>query len=303
MGCIFSVITPSFNGASTLHRVYNSLCQQTFRDFEWIIVDDGSTDDTSDMARCYQQNANFPIVYYWQENSHKKTAVNRGVDLASGEFILVADNDDELTDTALETFSYYWQTIPEDSRNFFSGVTGLCVDEYGEMIGDFFPHSRLISTDLEMRLVYGVKGEKWGVKRAEVMRCFPYPENIPGYVPEGLVWSRIDRTYKTLYVNDVVRIYYLERQRAKLKLRGKDARLKCAGRLYAATEALQEHFTIYRKSPCELVKLAINYCRYSFHCGNNLSDTIRGVSSIESRLVVALVLIIGLGVYFKDRVE
>src|SRR3546814_8374382 len=76
---LFTVVTPTYNRAHTLERVYSSLREQSFQDFEWVIVDDGSTDNTRAMVMGWQQEANFPIHYMWQKNQHKKTAFNRGV--------------------------------------------------------------------------------------------------------------------------------------------------------------------------------------------------------------------------------
>lgn len=84
----FTILTPTYNRAGTLHRVYESLCQQTFKDFEWVVVDDGSTDNTHASVLAWQARAAFPIRYVWQNNQHKKTAFNRGVREARGELIV-----------------------------------------------------------------------------------------------------------------------------------------------------------------------------------------------------------------------
>ena len=89
---LFTVITPTYNRAHTLERVYLSLREQSFQDFEWVIVDDGSTDSTRTMVMAWQQEASFPIHYVWQKNQHKKTAFNRGVRKANGELVVAVDS-------------------------------------------------------------------------------------------------------------------------------------------------------------------------------------------------------------------
>lgn len=205
----FTVFTPTYNRAHTLPRVYESLKKQTFRDFEWLIVDDGSTDGTGELVASWQKEASFPIRYFWQENRHKKVAFNRGVREARGELFLPLDSDDECVPHALERFIYHWNKIPYVQRNGFSGVTALCMNQNGKIVGDRFPGGEYMDSDsLEIWYKYGVRGEKWGFHRTEVLREYPFPEEVEGHVPEGVVWSAIARKYKTRFVNEALRIYY-----------------------------------------------------------------------------------------------
>src|SRR5690554_5503093 len=123
---LFTVLTPTYNRAHTLERVYSSLEEQSFQDFEWVIVDDGSTDDTRERVREWQQQARFPIHYFWQENQHKKTAFNKGVREAHGELIVALDSDDSLDMNALDTMAQVWNDIPPPERSKFVAITGLC---------------------------------------------------------------------------------------------------------------------------------------------------------------------------------
>ena len=107
-----TVFTPSYNRANTLPRVFEGLKKQTFHNFEWIIVDDGSSDHTQDVIRGFQEEKPFfPIVSRYQENSGKHVAINRGVELARGEFFIILDSDDTCTPDALEVFLREWEKI------------------------------------------------------------------------------------------------------------------------------------------------------------------------------------------------
>ena len=130
----FTVFTPTYNRAHTLPRAFESLKRQTFRDFEWLIVDDGSTDNTRELIEVWQKDSSFPIRYFWQENAHKKTAFNLGVKEARGELFLPLDSDDEALPDALKILDQHWNNIPESERGKFSSVTGLCVDERGGVV-------------------------------------------------------------------------------------------------------------------------------------------------------------------------
>lgn len=205
----FTVFTPTFNRAHTLGRVYGSLAAQTFRDFEWLVVDDGSTDGTAELIRGWAAAASFPIRYQSQPNSGKHVAFNRATRAASGRLFTVADSDDAFLPATLERFAFHWHSIPQEQRNSFAGVTCLCQDESGRLIGKRYPFDPTDSNLLEVYYRYGVRQEQWSVYRTDVLREFPYPE-VPGekFVLEGLVWSQIARKYKARFVNEPLRIYY-----------------------------------------------------------------------------------------------
>ena len=137
----FTVFTPTYNRARTIERVYRSLAAQAFRGFEWVVVDDGSTDGTRELVEAWKAEASFPIRYEWQENRGKHIASNKGIALARGELFITADSDDEFPPTALETFKRVWESIPEAERPGFAGAAGLCVDQRGRLVGDRFPRS------------------------------------------------------------------------------------------------------------------------------------------------------------------
>ena len=204
----FTVFTPTFNRAHTLHRVYQSLTPQTFRDFEWLVVDDGSTDNTRSLVSRWQDEADFTIRYYWQENAGLQSAWNLGAELAEGELFLKLDSDDECVPHALERLKYHWDRIPEVARRGFVGVTALVRRPDNELEGTPFPHSPLDSTALEIRR-YKVAGDKWGFLRTTVVRRYPFPI-IEGerFVPDSLVWNRMAARYRTRFVNEVLLTYY-----------------------------------------------------------------------------------------------
>jgi glycosyltransferase involved in cell wall biosynthesis len=183
----FTVFTGTRNRAHTLRRPFDSLKAQTFRDFEWVVVDNGSTDGTTELIEQFRQEADFPIRYFWQEDRGKHASMNRAVLAAKGQFFLTLDSDDGCVPTALGRFNQRWNEIPEADRPGFSGVTSLCMDQDGRLIGTEFPAEPTDSDSREIRYRYKVKGEKWGFQRTDVMRMHPFPET-PGYaglVPSG----------------------------------------------------------------------------------------------------------------------
>lgn len=262
----FTVLTPSYNRAHTLPRVYESLKRQSFRDFEWLIIDDGSTDGTKDLIAEWQKESFFPIRYIWQCNAHKKAAFNRGVKEANGELLLTLDSDDEALPNALEIFCRHWSNIQEEQRKYFSAVTGLCKDEKGDIVGDVFPQDIFDSDSLEMRYRYRVTGEKWGFHRTDVLRKFPFPENVNGHVPESVVWSLIASQYKTRFVNDILRVYRAEDDSLSIQ---DTPSLSADGLALWTRETLVNEWRWFHHNPKWFFKTAANYTRFHWYLKKN----------------------------------
>lgn len=120
---MITVFTPTYNRAYILERLYRSLQRQTYHDFEWIIIDDGSTDNTAEIVRRWVNEDNsFPIRFFMQTNGGKCSAINKGLDLANGKLFFTVDSDDYLTDNALERLAYWESTISD--MDGFCGVAG-----------------------------------------------------------------------------------------------------------------------------------------------------------------------------------
>ena len=204
----FTVCTATFNRAHTLHRVYESLLTQTFKDFEWIIIDDGSTDNTKSLVANWQSKAPFPITYHAQRNQGKHIAINLGVTLAAGELFAIADSDDVILPNALEILDQNWLAIPTAEKSKFAGVTGLCISHDGEIVGNYFPKGVKDTTTQEITYRHRVNGEKWGFCRTEVMKEFPSPHiNGVPFFSESIIWHAIGRKYKTRFINTPLRVY------------------------------------------------------------------------------------------------
>jgi len=202
-----TVFTPTYNRAYTLPGLFASLQAQTVQDFEWLVVDDGSSDGTRELVADYAEQAGFAVRYHWQPNGGKHAATNAGVRLARSPLFLTFDSDDEMLPTTVENFLTVWEAIPAAERHRYAGVTGLCVTPDGERVGTGFPSDVFDSTTLASHYRYGVTGEKCGFTRTDVMREFPFPvhEGV-GFVPESLVWNKIGASYLTRYVNIPMRI-------------------------------------------------------------------------------------------------
>jgi glycosyltransferase involved in cell wall biosynthesis len=204
----FTVLTPTYERAATLPRVFASLCEQANADFEWLVVDDGSTDGTEALVTGWAAVAPFPVRYVRQPNGGKPSAVNRGVTEARGEFTAVLDSDDACVPRALETLARVWDEIPASERHRFSGVSVLAATPDGRVVGTPFPSERVDAHPHELSLRHGVRGEKWGMHRTELLRAALYPVT-PGerWMPEAVMWNRLGRRYLVRHANVALRIY------------------------------------------------------------------------------------------------
>jgi glycosyltransferase involved in cell wall biosynthesis len=259
----FTVFTPTYNRAALLPRVYECLEKQTFRNFEWLVVDDGSTDNTPEVIKALQSKASFPVRYVAKPNGGKPTAVNRGAREAEGYLFAILDSDDWFVPESLARFWHHWQSIPADLQPKFVGVTGLCSYPTGERIGAAFPRDVFDADVIDLRYKYRIGGEKGGILRTDVMRQFPYPENLGKYVSESLVWNRMAQKYQTRFVNEVLTIKEYQpggiTDKGRLiQVRDTQASLLCARELMALGHRL----------PLEpRVRAYANYARHSLHQG------------------------------------
>ena len=200
---MITVFTPTYNRAKLLPDLYESLKRQTCKDFEWVIVDDGSTDDTESLVKQWIPQADFSICYTKKENGGKQRAVNLGVQKAKGEYFFIVDSDDILTDNAVETALKWFDTIKDEKG--FGGIGGQKGYKNGKAIGESFDGEYLDATTLE-RSKYRINGDKAEIFYTDVLKKFPFPEfEGEKFVPEALVYNRIAQAgYKLRWFNEIV---------------------------------------------------------------------------------------------------
>ena len=201
-----TVCTPTYNRAYLLERLYRSIQRQTFRDFEWLIVDDGSEDDTEAVVAGFSAEQNdFPIRYYKKENGGKSRAVNYGLDLAQGELFFIMDSDDYLTDDALEKMVYWENTIEDKSS--YCGVAGNRGNTETETPNVPLPEAFMDCSVLEKYTGnVALLGEHAEAIYTSVFRKFKYPEyDGEKYMTPCVAFDRMAAAgYKTRYFQDIV---------------------------------------------------------------------------------------------------
>ena len=205
-----TVLTPVFNRRIELKRCMDSVKKQTFRNFEYIIVNDGSTENIDGLVNEFMSTVSFPVMYIKKDNGGVHTARNLGIQYARGEMLAMIDSDDELIPYALETFISIWRSIPDKSK--FCQVRCCCQDQNGNLVGDSFPENiNSVSWKIRKKICHKTKGEKYGFHVTQIMKDNPWPEpDGITFVTENILWLKLDKSYDSYMINDMLRIYHTE---------------------------------------------------------------------------------------------
>ena len=295
----FTIFTPTFNRADKLERAFLSLQAQTYRNFEWLVVDDGSTDGTEMLIRDLSTKAKFSVRYLRQDNAGKHIAFNRAVQAAKGELFVNLDSDDECMPAALEKLLGSWQSIPHSDRINFIGVTGLCIDQNGKLVGNRYPKDVLDSDSMEIRYRYRVKGEKWGCQRTAVLGQFPFPTDLrKTCLPESVVWNAIARHYKTRFINEVLRVYWIE---GDSLIHGQPTWKNAQGGAAKHRRILNTELDWFKRAPLEFARSAVHYTRFSGHLRISVKCQLTGLERPLAKLLWLVMFPVGYYVYMCDR--
>jgi glycosyltransferase involved in cell wall biosynthesis len=296
----FTIFTPTYNRAHTLHRVFDSLQQQTFTDFEWLIVDDGSTDDTAAIVEKYKETATFPIRYFYQPNQGKHIAFNKGVREANGAFFLTFDSDDACISEALALYQAHWDAI-EDKKN-FCGVTARCVGQDGRPLSKKHLPPILDVNSLDLRYKYGISEEMWGFTRTDILREFPFPEDIKNsWVPENIVWSEVGRRYKTRFIDVPIRIYYTNEAHGSVVTANRISRkTNDTGRIMYYAYAINHELRFFFDAPILVSKLFIQYIRVSLKEKISIRCQLKKIKKPTAQFFYFLFLPIGFSFFLMD---
>ncbi len=197
-----TIFTPSYNRAHLLNRIYKSLLSQTSFDFEWLIVDDGSKDNTKDVVKSFINENKINIRYIYQENKGKYVAFNNGVKNAMGDLFFCVDSDDFLPEDAVLCIS----NTPLSNEK-IAGIAALKVDLNGKTLSSPMPVNIKYSSVCDLSRKHGFVGELSLVYKTEILKKFAFPE-IDGenFMGECVLYDQIDKEYEMLLSNKVLTI-------------------------------------------------------------------------------------------------
>lgn len=198
-----TVFTPTYNRAYLLPRLYESLCNQTSKEFLWLVIDDGSSDDTEQLIQKWQAENRIEIQYHFKENGGMHTGHNAAYKIIETELNVCIDSDDCMPLDAIENIVQKWQSIVGSSK--IAGIIGLDADKHGKIIGTKIPDYLKKGSLHELYDQHGIAGDKKVVLRTDIVKKYsPYPEyDNEKLVPLGILYLTIGQDYDFLYTNDV----------------------------------------------------------------------------------------------------
>lgn len=278
MNIPITILTPAYNKGKTIERTYQSLLNQTVFDFEWVLINDGSTDDTLDIIKTFQTDK-FPIRFTDKQNEGLNRTFNLGVKQAHGDLILRLDPDDYLTEDAVEKVLQYKKIL--DTNPHLCSIVFLTKFSTGEIVG-YHPYTELHQTNFtDYRIIDKAKGDRLEVVKREVFLEFPMPE-IQGekFCLESYMWQQIAEKYDAIYVPEA--IYIREYNEASITSNlAKVLSDNPIGTMLTYSQyikILSKKKKQGAKVNFEIFKNGINYFRFAFHSHRPLSEILKGVS-------------------------
>jgi glycosyltransferase involved in cell wall biosynthesis len=297
MSPLISVITPTWNRAPYLHRVWEGLNAQRFRNFEWIVANDGSRDDTVEVVRRLARKSDFQVTLISASQRVGKSRIdNEAVCAAEGDFIIWCDSDDVLLPEALQTLLDTWHSIPEAERDSFCGVSALCDTEEGVLGNRFYSSDKPL--DMVWNEMYrSLRADLVIFTRTELVKQNPFPE-VDFLISESSVWSKIG-VRKTRFIPIV-----LERKQYGEINALSYSRHMSYNRGHAYAIALTNPYVSHFLSSQERVIRAVNYLRYSRHGDIPVCEAFR-LWQADGREIVLLLALwpVALALAFKDRLQ
>lgn len=207
---ILTILTTTYNRKNYLQRLFESLCKQTKFDFQWLVIDDGSTDDT-DIWFAQLPKTKFVKEYYKKENGGKHTALNYAHPYIKGELVFIVDSDDWIVENAVEIVSDDWEEFKNDKS--ICGMTYLRgYDKQTSFLNVKFKKDKEISDNITQILNKNKNREYANLIRISVLKEFPFPEfKGEKYIGESYLFNLAGYKYKTVYFNKIIYITkYLE---------------------------------------------------------------------------------------------
>lgn len=264
---LVTVFTPTYNRAYVLPDLYKSLCHQFNKNFEWVVVDDGSNDDTEALFKEWIKDSGISIRYVKVPNGGKHRAVNIGARIAEGELFYVVDSDDQLPEDAISIIISEYEKVR--NRKDLCGICGLKAYFTGEKVGGEQDFGEIECNSLDFRYKYKIKGDMAEVFRTSVIREFPFPEiECERFCPEAVVWQRMASKYKFHYFYR--KIYLCEYLPDGLTAKITKIRMQCP----VASTICYSELTQAKVPFLQKIRASINYWRFWFCPSNNKKASI-----------------------------
>lgn len=282
---LITIITPTYNRKEYLQKLYQSLVVQTNKNFKWIVVDDGSTDNTRDFFGKFieKQNHEFEIQYIYQKNGGKHTALNRAIEFVDTELVFIVDSDDYLPENSIQIILSYYEKFNEiKERENLCGYSFLRCHADGKVNTAYFPENEKIDSYCNVRINGNIGGDKAEVYYTDILKKYPFPVfEGERFLAEDVIWMQMSGPYNMVHINENVYICdYLE---GGLTNTGRRMKIKSPKGM-----VLRSKIYLNDKNVCMKVKIKMMllYIIYSGFAGINIKNAFKDIS--EKMLFVLL---------------
>lgn len=281
----FTIYTPIYNRGKLIYRVFDSIAKQTFRDFEWLIINDGSTDNSSEIIKELIRRCDWDVQFFdFDTNIGFNKSMNFAVSKSKGELFLFAHGDDAFIPEALEILYKNWISFPEDVRKKLQGVKCNCIDQNGHLIGDKFPESPWISDIFDINFNYKIKGEKWGFIKTDIMKEFPFPEEEK-FVYESYIWYKMYAKYPAIFINDTLRIYFTDFNENNLSVSTANKRKFSFSKRLIEKDFINHYLKRIKGHFIFKVKVFIKFWSYTFLSKISIKQSLEEINSLKQKLI------------------
>lgn len=252
-----SIVTPTYNRAGLLQKCYESLRAQTCWDFEWIIVNDGSTDDTEKVMHSFS-NDHFPIYCISKPNGGKHTALNASHAHIHGDYVLILDSDDYLVPTAVEQVLDGWNRYADDNDiGMVIFLKGSAEDQPNCKAADEDEYTPIDDSDYKRICIKS--SDCCEVVRSSLFNKYPFPVfDGERFIGEGTLWDRVNDDAKSVYINKV--IYICEYLEGGLTKSGRRMYIRNPrGGMYNSNLGMRRKHCLKRRIKCGLLYTSYGY--------------------------------------------
>ena len=281
-----SVVTATYNRANLLPKLFNSLCKnyKTYKDFEWVIIDDGSKDNTKEIVKKWKNEVDFDIKYHYQENAGKMNAINGVMRYVSGDIIIEIDSDDYLTDGALKMVNDDYEKLDNDNvygiiykRDIVNKDTSIKNDLDGKVI-KLFDFYNVLGYDFDLALTF---------KASERKKYIYQLEHNEKFITESRTYYRMDQFYDGMLFRDkyIIKCEYMEDGYSKNI--NKTFKKYPYGYYQYFKECLSYCKKVLFKKRIYFVK---HYILFSYLIGLKKMEAIKGVNGLNKLLVMLLII-------------
>jgi glycosyltransferase involved in cell wall biosynthesis len=295
---LISILTPTWNRAAYLERVWRGLGSQTYQNIEWIVCDDGSTDHTAVKLSELGAKSKFPVTVI-SANLHigKARMDNEAVAQARGAFIIWCDSDDYLLPQAVAQLMATWNSIPKCDREDYVGVTALCSNEQGVKSTPLPKSGRFDTTWNDLAERFKVTDDMLHLTKASELKNLPFPE-VDFVIPEGVVWTSLGHKRVRMH-SEVLKVNEYKAPNC-ISFSGKME--YCRGRAYAMATS-ERNLGMYPRDRSVRWWKLITYIRCCLHGEIAIDEAIRLWGTNSSLISYILLLPIGHLLALKDRLQ